>query len=119
MIVDAKPRARFRQWLVHRHLLYSDEYVFLFFVSLADVALTWLLLRWTGQPVNHPIDFLLANLGFTGLALWQLLVIVLVMVACEEIGRRRQMTGRRVAETAILVACIPVVAAIVQMAFGF
>ena len=98
-----------------RALRYQNHYVWFVFVSAMDVMLTWVILFFGGREANHVADFVIARFGLPGLVLFKFAIVVLVVLLCEAVGRRRPGAGKSLAEWAIAITCIPVAAALYQL----
>jgi hypothetical protein len=73
------------------------------FLALAaiDVVLTTLVLRVGGQEANVVPRAILENAGLGGMILLKTVCVVVVLLACEIVGRRREEMGRRLALLAV------------------
>lgn len=90
-------------------MLYQSAYLWFVFASALDVMLTWKILQKGGDEVN-PLAGQVINLwGFEGAIVFKFAVVVWVVIACELAGRRRPVTGLRLAWTAVVVSAAPVV----------
>jgi hypothetical protein len=90
-------------------MLYQSAYVWFVFVSALDVMLTWKILDKGGDEVNPVAREVIDLWGFEGAILFKFAVVIWVVIACELVGRRRVVTGRRLAWTAVIVSASPVV----------
>ncbi len=90
-------------------MLYQSAYVWFVFVSALDIMLTWKILDKGGDEVNPVAREVIDLWGFEGAILFKFAVVVWVVLACELVGRRRPVTGRRLAWTAVIVSGSPVV----------
>src|SRR4051812_31621452 len=90
-------------------VLYPNEYAWLIFVSALDVMLTWVILYTGGYETNVLADAVVGRFGLPGLVGFKFALVLLVIVICEAVGRRRPVTGRRLAVAAIAITCLPVV----------
>lgn len=110
----AQVRSAARSRWQSRVLLYEDEYIWFALLSVLNVVLNWMVIR--GGPVFHPvIDAFMRDAGLGALLLYQLLLVTLVVVVCEDVGRLRPTTGRRVASLACVVTALPVAIAAVGL----
>ena len=116
-------------------VLYPNCYTWYVFLSALDILLTYLILHplfsspanafddldssgaieLRGREVNVIADWVIRQAGVPGMVLYKFLLVVLVIGICEIVGRRRYLTGLRVAEWAIALSCIPVIIALSQM----
>lgn len=103
--------------ILTRSMLYPEVYVWYVFLASLDIMLTWLILRMGGREENALAKWIISHGGLVGAVLFKFGAVVLVVLICEYIGRRRAKTGRRVAEWAIALTAIPVVVAIVQLLY--
>lgn len=110
----AQVRSAAKQRWQLRVLLYEDEYIWFAVLSVLNVVLNWMVIR--GGPVFHPeIDAFIRDAGLGALLLYQLLLVALVVVICEDVGRLRPTTGRRIASLACVVTALPVAIAAVGL----
>jgi len=98
-----------------RALRYQNHYVWFVFISALDVMLTWVILFFGGREANHVADFVIGRFGLPGLVMFKFAIVVFVVLLCEIVGRRRHGAGKRLAEWAIAITCIPVAAALYQL----
>ena len=98
-----------------RPLWYPNHYTWFVFISALDVMLTWVILYFGGWEANHVADFVIGRFGLPGLVTFKFGIVVFVIVLCEIVGRRRPRSGKRLAEWAIAITCIPVVIALYQL----
>lgn len=97
-------------------VLYPDQYLWFTLLSALDVMLTWYVLQMGGREANPLAEVVLQIGGLNGLIVLKFGVLVLVVLICEFIGRRRWDLGRRLVHWAIAINCIPVAAALLQIA---
>jgi hypothetical protein len=108
---------------------YPNAYVWFIFVATLDIVLTYLILHPVlfardlnmtesrGVEANTLANWFLQRWDVPGMVAFKFLLVVLVIVLCEVIGRRKSETGRRLAEWAVAITAIPVIVALVQMGF--
>ena len=96
-------------------MLYPTAYKWFVFVSAADIVLTWFILLLGGSEVNVIADAVIAYAGLKGILIYKFCLMILVVLSCEVIGRRRPRPGRNLARAAIAISAIPVVLSIVQL----
>jgi len=117
------PRPAPKRWSVR----YPNAYVWFIFLAALDIMLTYLILH----PVLFPHDaamtesrgaeenvvagWVIERWDVPGMVAFKFVLVALVVVLCEVIGRHRDATGRRIAEWAVAVTVIPVLVALVQM----
>ncbi|MBU0616708.1 MAG: hypothetical protein KKI02_03225 [Planctomycetes bacterium] len=106
---------------------YPNAYVWFIFLAALDIMLTYLILH----PVLFPRDvtmtesrgaeenvvagWVIERWDVPGMVVFKFVLVAVVVVLCEVIGRHRDATGRRIAEWAVAVTVIPVLVALVQM----
>lgn len=97
------------------HMLYPQAYTWLILVSALDIMFTWVVLHFGGREVNLLADLIIDSSGLWGLLVFKFGLVVLSIVICEEVGRRRRETGKRLSWLAVVISATPVIAAIVQL----
>lgn len=117
---------------IHRgHMLYPDRYAWYILVSALDIMVTVKLLVHLGiregeveqegavyvREANTFARWSIDRFGTWGLIGLKFLSVILVVLICEYIGRRRERAGRRLAFAAIFLSLIPIGAALVQVAY--
>lgn len=105
------PLSRWRS----RVLLYEDEYIWLAILSALDVTLNWVILNSGGRIFNPIVDSFIQTGGFGAMLVFKLLLVSLLVLICEDVGRARPTTGHRIATLACAVAALPVALAIVGL----
>lgn len=112
-----------------RSVRYPNAYVWFVFLAALDVMLTYLILHPVlfsgdlemtesrGAEANVLAGWIIERWDVPGLVLFKFVLVVLVVVLCEVIGRRKDKAGRRLAEWAVAITSIPVVLALIQMGF--
>lgn len=88
---------------------YPNVYVWFVLMSAMDIFLTYIVLWLGGSEVNQIANKVLQTFGFTGMIVFKFVLVILVIGICEIIGRHNDATGRRLAEWAVAITCIPVV----------
>jgi hypothetical protein len=96
-------------------MLYPRSYKWFVFISASDVILTWFILLLGGSEVNPLADAVIANAGLRGILIYKFCLVLVVVLTCEVIGRRRSWVGRNLARAAIAIAALPVVLSIAQL----
>jgi hypothetical protein len=106
---------------------YPNAYVWFVFLAALDVILTYLILHPVlfsrgadmtesrGIEANALADWIIERWDVPGMVAFKFVLVVLVVLLCEVIGRRKDETGRRIAEWAVAITSIPVVVALIQM----
>ena len=102
-------------WFSLPALLYPKAYKWFVLFSAADIVLTWFILQLGGTEVNVIADTVIATGGLRAILIYKFSLVVMVVLICEVIGRRRPRTGRRLALAAVAVAALPVVLSIAQL----
>ncbi len=112
----SRPRKRKRiGWLAIPPMLYPRSYKWFVFISALDVILTWFILLLGGSEVNLLADAVIANAGLQGILIYKFCLVLLVVMICEIVGRRRPWVGRNLARAAIAITALPVVLSIAQL----
>jgi len=90
-------------------MLYQTAYLWFVLVSALDIMLTWKILDKGGDEVNPIAREVIDLWGLEGAILFKFALVTWVVIACELIGRRRPVTGRRLAWIAVAISASPVV----------
>ena len=96
-------------------VLYPTVYAWFVFFSAMDVICTWCVLSLGGSELNWIAAQVIDRWALNGMLVYKFLLVMLVVVNCEAIGRRRPLAGRRLSRVAVGITAFPVVAAIAQM----
>lgn len=96
-------------------MLYPRSYKWFVFISAVDVILTWFILLLGGREVNVIADAVIAGAGLQGILIYKFCLVLLVVMICEVVGRRRPGVGRNLARAAIVITALPVVLSIAQL----
>ncbi|MCP4249321.1 MAG: hypothetical protein GY778_19945 [bacterium] len=102
-------------WLSLPPMRYPTLYVWFVFLAAMDLLLTGIVLRVGGREVNAVAADVLHHRGLTGMIIFKFSLVLLIIVMCEVIGRRRDQAARRLAKICIAVTAIPIVAAFAQL----
>lgn len=87
---------------------YQNAYVWFVLFSTLDVVLTWHILeRHGGSEINPVADLLIRHWGFIGAVGLKYALVLVVIIVCEWIARRRERTGRRLAWLAVAISLVP------------
>ncbi|MCH2161566.1 MAG: DUF5658 family protein [Phycisphaerales bacterium] len=86
---------------------YQEQYVWLIFLSSLDIMLTWQILRHGGEEVNPVAKVVIDTWGLTGAVLFKFALMLFVIIACEVIGRKRDLLARRLIAFGIVVTGFP------------
>lgn len=101
-----------------RAVLYPDMYAWYLLASALDVMVTVTVLVHLGaREVNTFAQWTLERLDVWGLIGLKFLSVIVVVLICEYVGRRRPGLGRSVAFIAIIASLAPVAAALAQTAY--
>jgi len=98
-----------RRPFLRQPTLYPGLYTWYVFVSALDVLFTWLILAADGEEVNALADWIIRNHSLPGLAVFKFATVVLVLLICEVVGRRRFQTGAKLARWAVVLSGFPAV----------
>jgi hypothetical protein len=88
---------------------YPTPYTWLVFLGAMDVMLTWVVLHRGGTEINGLARWVIQNAGLVGMVAYKFALIVVIVLICEAIAKRREPTARRFAEWSVAVTAIPVV----------
>ncbi|HVZ93096.1 MAG TPA: hypothetical protein VG797_01155 [Phycisphaerales bacterium] len=114
--------------MARQQVLYGAVYPWYVALAAADVLLTWFILTMdhvylpgVGEPLkgmelNVIADRVWHAGGSTGLVALKFASVFYVLIACEFIGRRQFITGRRLAKWAAVLNAVPVVVGGAQLA---
>ena len=106
------------QVLAQRPVLYPNQYVWYVFATSLDIMVTVFVLSHLGmREANTFAQWSIAQFGTWGLIGLKFITVVLVVAICEFVGRRNHLAGRRLACWSILASLLPVIAALVQVAY--
>jgi len=87
---------------------FQNAYVWYILFSTLDVVLTWHILeRHGGSEINPIANMLIAHWGFIGAVVLKYVLVLVVVLACEFIARRRERTGRLLSWLAVAVSLVP------------
>ncbi len=100
---------------LRRPALYPTLYILYVFVSALDILCTWRILRADGIEVNVLANWVIDQHDIRGLAVFKFLTVVVVILICEVIGRRRYETGAKLARWAVVLSAFPVVIGAAQL----
>ncbi len=102
-----------------RAVLYPDHYAWYLLGSALDIVVTTFILEHMGlgnehgvEPVGREVNVLAARLidvmGIWGLIALKFSTVIVVILVCETVGRRRPRLGRALATTAVVLSALPV-----------
>jgi hypothetical protein len=108
-IVSATPQLAAVPWLALPEMRYQNAYVWLLLISFLDVLLTFLVLyEWDGHEANPIAHAIIEQMGLVWAALFKFASVLLVIIICETVGRRRDRTGRGLSRVAVAISAFPV-----------
>ena len=96
-------------------MVFQNAYVWLVFISTLDIICTWIVLWHHGVELN-PLAAKVISYAAKGLVVYKFLLVIFVIVLCEFIGRRSRRAARLLIGAAIVLTCVPVISAVVQLA---
>ena len=99
------------------HVIFPNGYVWFVFISALDIMLTWIVLHLGGREANQLANAILYRYGLPGLVVFKFALVILVVLICEWVGRRRPESARLLLSVGIMVTCLPVVLAMMLIAF--
>ncbi|MCC6426887.1 MAG: hypothetical protein IT435_08695 [Phycisphaerales bacterium] len=102
-----------------RPVLYPQLYPWLILVASLDIMFTWICLHLGGFEFNPIAARFIAIGGIAGALLLKFTCVIVVVLACEAVGRRCTKVGWRLGAWAVGVNALPVMAAIVQLSLYF
>lgn len=103
--------------MVKQPVLYPRIYPWYVLVASMDVLLTWLILTgFEGRELNPIAAGVINAGGMPAATFFKFATVMFVMWACEYIGRRRHLVGRRLLYYAVVANCVPITASVAQLA---
>ena len=104
------------RWLGLPAMRYPDEYVWFVLFSSMDIMLTWVILNIDGQEANPIAAIVIEAWGLLGAIVFKFSLMLVVVLACEIVGRSRPRAARALAIIAVLVSAMTVFYAIALLA---
>ncbi len=98
-----------------RPVLYPNVYVWYLLLAALDIMLTAVIVGAGGFEINTLADRVMIRWGMPGLVIFKFSLVVLVVAICEIVGRKKDRTGRKLAEWAVAITAIPVVVSLLQL----
>src|SRR5262245_8852936 len=96
-------------WFSMPAMRYPTEYVWFLFLSSLDIMLTWAIIEKRGGSEVNPLAALIIEEWKLGGAIaFKFSLMLIVVIVCEVIGRKRDALGRTVARIAVVVSAMPV-----------
>ncbi len=98
-----------------RHLRYPDLYSWLVFLSALDLIFTHLVIYYGGREVNMVAAHVMEAWGFSGMVAYKFALVLLIIILCEEIGRRHDRYGKLLGAIGVGLTSVPVCIAVVML----
>lgn len=112
----SEPPGRAKPSFLRRPALYPQLYTWYVFVSSLDILFTWLIIKGGGgREVNVLADWIIDTHSLPGLTLFKFCTVVLVVLICEAVGRRRFESGAKLARWAVAISAFPVVVGAIHL----
>lgn len=109
------PGSRSRFSVLAAEVLFPNQYCWFVLLASLDLMLTGVILAIGGRELNIVAHQVLGVAGLGGLTVYKLAIVCCVVAICEFIGRRKPVTGRRLAEWSVALTSIPVAVAFAQL----
>lgn len=90
-------------------VLYPGAYLWFVFASAMDVMLTWAVFVLGGREVNPVAAVVFGRAGFGGMIAFKFVIVAVVVMICEYLGRTSRRTGWRLSLLAVGMSAAPVV----------
>lgn len=104
------------RWFSIPAMLCPDAYVWMIFLATLDVILTALVLSFGGdvngasaEEINPIARLIIDHWQMAGAMAFKFALVLLAIVLCEIVARRRPAVGKRLAWTCVLLSAVPVV----------
>lgn len=101
-----------------RHVIFPNGYVWFVFVSALDIMLTWVVLHLGGREANALANEIIYRYGLPGLVAFKFALVIVVVLICEIVGRKKHESARLLLSVGIMITCMPVVLALALLGFG-
>ena len=98
--------------------MYPNAYTWLVLASALDLMMTWVVLHLGGREGNALAAAVIRRFGLPGLSVYKFLIVSVVIVLCEIVGRLRRTAGLRLAVFSICVTCVPIALSFYYMLRG-
>ena len=95
-------------WLSLPPMRFPNHYVWFVFFSTLDVMLTWAILEKDGTEINPVAKLVIDEWDLPGALAFKFSLMLVVVLACEIIGRQRRRLARVLASFAVMVSAMPV-----------
>lgn len=96
-------------------MVFGGVYVWLVFASALDILMTWSVLYFGGREVNRIAELVIHAHGLPGMILYKFSLVILAVILCEEVARRRIDRGRTLARLIVGMSFVPFVWATAQI----
>jgi hypothetical protein len=96
-------------------VLYPRAYLWLVLISSLDIMLTWVILHVGGYEANPLAATIIERFDLWGAVSFKFFLVIVFLLTCEFVGKRRPRTGRAMATIAVCIAAVPVVVAVVLL----
>jgi len=96
-------------------VLYPTVYPWYVLMAALDIMVTWVILVLGGHELNVLADWVIQRYDLPGVVSYKFALVVLVIVVCEIVGRRRYDAGLRLARWAVALTAFPVVVGLVHL----
>ncbi|MCA9292694.1 MAG: hypothetical protein KDA20_02640 [Phycisphaerales bacterium] len=97
-------------------VLFPRAYGSYVLLAALDVLLTWTILCMGGEELNGIAAWVIEHGGPKGITFYKFCTVGFVLVACELVGRRKQMAGKSLSRAAVAISVLPVGVALGQLA---
>jgi hypothetical protein len=101
-----------------RSVSYPNEYVWLIFVSVMDIAMTRVVFYFGGHEANPIAEEVLIRYNMAGLVVFKFILVAFVIFVCEFIARRNFTVGRRLSRVGIAITALPMIWAFCLLYLG-
>jgi hypothetical protein len=96
-------------------VLYPRTYLWLVLVSALDIMLTWVILHLGGYEANPIAERVIEHFDLWGAVSFKFFLVIVFLLTCEFVGRRRPQIGRAMAYVAVCISAVPVAVAVVLL----
>lgn len=96
-------------------VLYPDLYVWFIFLAILDAVCTAVILGLDGREENALAAWIIHHGGYAAVVIYKFVLVSVVLVICEVLGRRRGSLGRFVAGLGVAMTSVPVAIALIQL----
>ena len=94
-----------------RAVLYPGCYVWFVFLSAMDLMMTWVILHFGGSEANAVAAGYLNKYGLKGFVIYKFVLVCIIVLICEYVGRRKYRLGRLLAIWSVIVTSSPILIA--------